>query len=111
MHSKCTIPYEMTCTVYLPWDSLSFGWSIFIYVCAALFLVEFSVTVAQVFPFTHWFRRKISLRGQRVLVTGGARGIGREMALLFAKEHAAEIVLWDIKEPELQQTGLPSSHA
>ena len=36
-----------------------------------------------------------SVKGQVVLVTGGAKGIGRETALMLA-EKGATIVLWDI---------------
>ena len=43
------------------------------------------------------------LSGQVALVTGGARGIGREIALLFAKE-GADVALFDINAQQLEQT-------
>lgn len=41
------------------------------------------------------------LRGRLVLVTGGARGIGRKLAVLMAKE-GARLVLTDIRKDELE---------
>lgn len=40
--------------------------------------------------------REKSLKGQVVLITGGGGGIGRLMALKFAKEGVAMVVLWDL---------------
>ncbi len=40
--------------------------------------------------------------GQRVLITGGAAGLGKKMALLFA-EKGAEVVVWDIDEAGLKR--------
>lgn len=42
-----------------------------------------------------------SYRGKRVLVTGSAGGIGRKLALRFARE-GATLVLTDVKEAELE---------
>ena len=39
-----------------------------------------------------------------VLVTGAARGIGRELAKRFAKEGARRLVLWDIDTRALEKT-------
>ncbi len=44
-----------------------------------------------------------SLKFARVLITGGAQGIGREMALEFARK-GAELVLTDINEDQLAAT-------
>lgn len=44
-----------------------------------------------------------NLRGKRVLITGGAQGIGRKLALCFAKE-GAEILLMDIAKEALTAT-------
>ena len=45
----------------------------------------------------------MSLAGQVALITGGARGIGREMALLFARE-GADLALFDITPEPLART-------
>jgi all-trans-retinol dehydrogenase (NAD+) len=47
---------------------------------------------------------KKSLLGQNVLITGGAMGLGRLMALRMAKLGVGTIVLWDINEPKLLET-------
>jgi 3-oxoacyl-[acyl-carrier protein] reductase len=43
------------------------------------------------------------LKGKVTIITGGARGIGREIALLFAKE-GSDIALFDINQQQLTQT-------
>jgi len=45
----------------------------------------------------------IRLKDKVALVTGSARGIGREIALLFAKE-GAHIVIWDVNPEAASQT-------
>ena len=45
----------------------------------------------------------MQLAGQVLVVTGGARGIGREIALLFAKE-GSDVALFDVNEELLGQT-------
>ena len=45
----------------------------------------------------------MQLEGQAAIVTGGARGIGREIALLLARE-GADIALFDVNAQTLEQT-------
>jgi len=47
-------------------------------------------------------RRRDSLAGQVVLVTGAAGGLGRELARAFASEQAV-LVLWDVRAVALKQ--------
>lgn len=44
-----------------------------------------------------------SVKGKLVLITGGALGMGREIAKLFAKD-GARIVLWDLRKEDLDKT-------
>jgi len=46
---------------------------------------------------------EVSLEGKIALVTGGARGIGREIALLFAKQ-GADMTLCDVDLEQAEQT-------
>ena len=46
---------------------------------------------------------KIALEGKTALVTGAAQGIGREIALVFARS-GADLVLVDLLEKELRET-------
>lgn len=45
----------------------------------------------------------IDLRGKTAIITGGARGLGKEIAALYA-EHGARVALADIREKELAAT-------
>jgi short-subunit dehydrogenase len=44
------------------------------------------------------------IRGKKVLVTGGANGIGRLLGERCLKEGAAHLVIWDINEQRLAET-------
>jgi len=43
------------------------------------------------------------LEGKVALVTGGGRGIGKEIAMLFARE-GADIVIWDVNQLDAENT-------
>lgn len=45
-----------------------------------------------------------SVKGKRVLVTGGAMGMGRLFAERAIAEHASAVVLWDVDESALNDT-------
>ena len=49
-----------------------------------------------------WFRRRQSLAGRVVLITGAAGGLGRELALHFARE-GATVALWDVRADALDE--------
>lgn len=44
-----------------------------------------------------------SVKGKIVLITGGALGMGKELAKMFAKD-GARIVLWDLRQADLDAT-------
>src|SRR3989338_10893087 len=44
-----------------------------------------------------------SLTGQVAIVTGGARGIGREIALVLARD-GVDVALFDVNPQQLEQT-------
>ena len=45
-----------------------------------------------------------SIKGKKVLITGGANGIGKIMGELSLEKGASDLVIWDINETNLQQT-------
>ena len=49
-----------------------------------------------------WFRRRQSLAGRVVLITGAAGGLGRQLALRFARE-GATVALWDVRADALDE--------
>ncbi|XP_048365256.1 estradiol 17-beta-dehydrogenase 11-like [Sphaerodactylus townsendi] len=48
-------------------------------------------------------KKKKSLTGEIVLITGAAHGLGREMACAFSK-HQCKLVLWDINKQGIEET-------
>ena len=52
--------------------------------------------------------RRRQIRGQVVLITGAGQGIGRQLALKFARE-GANLALWDINEVRSSQVCHPIS--
>jgi NAD(P)-dependent dehydrogenase (short-subunit alcohol dehydrogenase family) len=44
------------------------------------------------------------IAGSRVLITGGAQGLGRATAELLLAKAARQVVLWDIQPTLLEQT-------
>ena len=49
-----------------------------------------------------WLRRRDSLAGQLVLITGAAGGLGRQLALRFAQQ-GATLALWDVRRDALDE--------
>jgi len=45
-----------------------------------------------------------TVAGKRVLITGGAMGLGKSFAQRAVREQAADVVLWDVNETALKQT-------
>jgi short-subunit dehydrogenase len=45
-----------------------------------------------------------TIRGANVLITGGANGIGKLMGLKCLQEGCANLIIWDINEPNLDKT-------
>jgi len=66
-------------------------------VLIALALVMLSFILWKIFP-----RKGKDLRNKTCLITGGANGIGRQMAIYFAQE-GCNIVLWDIVQENLDK--------
>ena len=49
-----------------------------------------------------WLRRRNSLAGQLVLLTGAGGGLGRQLALHFAQQGAV-LALWDVRRDSLDE--------
>lgn len=77
----------LTRVVEFCWEVLVMSWLTFYYIGESTLL---TVTPAFLTP------RK-SVRGQVVLITGGAGGLGQQLALRLAKSKA-KVVVWDINE-------------
>jgi all-trans-retinol dehydrogenase (NAD+) len=46
----------------------------------------------------------MNIKNQNVLITGGASGIGKLMAIEMAKKGAKNIVVWDVNQDNLNKT-------
>lgn len=69
------------------WELMVIGWLAAYYICESLALT-----------FTPSFlRTEKSLRGKVVVITGGAGGVGQELAVRLAR-NSAKVVIWDINE-------------
>lgn len=70
-------------------------------------LAAYYIAESTVINFTPWFlRTHKSLKGKVVLITGGAGGLGQELALRLARVKA-KVVVWDINEKGLYIHGVP----
>lgn len=72
----------------------AFVWEVMVMIWLAVYYIG----EATVLTFTPGFLRpRKSLRGQVVVITGGAGGVGQQLALRLAK-NKAKVVIWDINE-------------
>lgn len=69
------------------WEAIIISWLAAYYVTESLML----------FLTPTFMRAQKSLRGRVVLITGGAGGVGQELALRLARLKA-NVVIWDINE-------------
>ena len=44
------------------------------------------------------------IKGNNVLITGGASGIGRIMGRIALEKQARQLIIWDINEANIEQT-------
>lgn len=66
--------------------------------CVVGFLAAYYMAESVVLTFTPWFMRtEKSLRNKVVVITGGAGGVGQELAIRLARNRA-KVVIWDINE-------------
>lgn len=73
---------------------VSFIWELYV----VGFLAAYYIAESVILTFTPWFlRTEKSLRNKVVVITGGAGGVGQELAVRFARNRA-KVVLWDINE-------------
>lgn len=69
------------------WELVVIGW-----------LAAYYMTEAVILYFTPSFlRTEKSLKGKVVVITGGAGGVGQELAVRLARNNA-KVVVWDINE-------------
>lgn len=63
-----------------------------------MWLTFYYTTESVILFFTPSFMRaQVSLKGKVVLVTGGAGGVGQELAIRLARQKA-KVVIWDVNE-------------